>query len=151
MKRNGNYFASSTDTHRIYCIWMWVWLSLLVSSRIDWCLTVILTLRTWAVWDQNPRLSIILPTLYVLLWVQSYIIVGIYVNSMKCKYSESDPWLSSWSISPQLMIHYIQDSRGVSWRTPWATTILYFHGFYSLFGTLVSVNIHFNFSPLIEW
>jgi len=43
---------------------------------------LILTLRTWAVWDRNRRLTIILPILYGLFWGSTLVIVGIYVNSM---------------------------------------------------------------------
>jgi hypothetical protein len=50
---------------------------------------VILTLRTWAVWDRNPRLTVILLSFYVLLWFPTYILGGVFVNSMKCKWSDS--------------------------------------------------------------
>jgi len=57
------------------------------SSHINWCLTVILTLRTWAVWNRNRRLTIILPTLYTLFCASSFIIVVRWVNSMTCKWN----------------------------------------------------------------
>ncbi|KIM36934.1 hypothetical protein M413DRAFT_31328 [Hebeloma cylindrosporum] len=44
---------------------------------------LILTLRTWAVWERNRRLSIILPTLYVFLWFPNYIIDGMFLSSLK--------------------------------------------------------------------
>jgi len=43
---------------------------------------MILTIRTWAVWNRNKYLSIILPTLYVLVWGSCVIIVCIFLNSI---------------------------------------------------------------------
>ena len=55
-----------------------------VSGRIDWCLTVILTIRTWAVWDRNQWLSIILPILYSVCWVADLFIMVRLINSTTC-------------------------------------------------------------------
>jgi len=55
------------------------------SSRINRCLTVILTLRTWAVWNRDKRLTIILPILYFLFWGSGFIIRGIYLSDIKGK------------------------------------------------------------------
>jgi len=43
---------------------------------------MILTLRTWAVWNRNQRLSIILPILYVLVWGSCFVILVICINSI---------------------------------------------------------------------
>ena len=57
----------------------------LISSCIDWRLTVILTLRTWAVWNRDRRLSIILPIFFTLVEGSGFVIIGIYLNSIKCR------------------------------------------------------------------
>ncbi|KIM36360.1 hypothetical protein M413DRAFT_292129 [Hebeloma cylindrosporum] len=41
------------------------------------------TLRTWAVWNRNRHLSIILPILFILVEGSSLVIMGIYFNSVK--------------------------------------------------------------------
>jgi len=43
---------------------------------------MLLTLRTWAVWGRNNRLSIILPILYALFWGSGFVILGIFLNSV---------------------------------------------------------------------
>ena len=86
------FFSSSIDNHWIHGVRRYAWLSPCVSCHcINWYITVLLTLRTWAAWERNLRLSIILPALYVLLWIPSYVINGIFVHSMKC--IESIPYL----------------------------------------------------------
>ena len=57
----------------------------LLPSRINWRLPVILTLRTWAVWNRNKRLSIILPILYSLCWVSCLVILVRFIDSITCK------------------------------------------------------------------
>jgi len=44
---------------------------------------MILTLRTWAVWNRDQRLTIILPILYVLFWGSGFIIRGISLSRTK--------------------------------------------------------------------
>jgi len=44
---------------------------------------IILTLRRWAVWNRDQRLTIILPILYVLFWGSGFIIRGIYLSHIK--------------------------------------------------------------------
>ena len=56
-----------------------------ILSRIYKCLTVILTLRTWAVWKRNQRLSIIFPTLFVLVWIPGFVVTFMFVNSVVCQ------------------------------------------------------------------
>jgi hypothetical protein len=46
---------------------------------------VLLTLRTWAVWNRNRRLSIILPILYFLVWGSCFVVLSLYLNSSTCK------------------------------------------------------------------
>jgi len=43
---------------------------------------MVLTLRTWAVWHRNKRLSIILPVLYILFWGPAFVILGIFLKSI---------------------------------------------------------------------
>jgi hypothetical protein len=112
------------------------------SNGADWRLPVILTLRTWAVWNRNKLLSIILPILYNLSWGSALIILVRYIHSIKCM---SDllfvlDFLGRF-ISPQLVLRPIQDSPGVSRHT--LTKMLFFHWSYCLSGTPVSVNMLF--------
>ena len=51
------------------------------------CLTVILMLRTWAVWNRNQRLTIILPIIYILFCTSGLIILVRYFNSITCKWN----------------------------------------------------------------
>jgi len=44
---------------------------------------MVLSLRTWAVWNRNQRLTIILPILYVLVWGSAFAVLGIYLNSVE--------------------------------------------------------------------
>jgi len=44
---------------------------------------MILTLRTWAVWNRDRRLTIILPILYFLCWGSSFIVRTIYLTHIK--------------------------------------------------------------------
>ena len=53
----------------------------------DWYLTVILTLRAWAVWNRNQRLAVILPILYTCIWSSNFVFLGIFLNSVTCKQS----------------------------------------------------------------
>jgi len=43
---------------------------------------MVLTLRTWAVWKRDKRLSIILPVVYLLFWGPAFVILGIFLKSM---------------------------------------------------------------------
>jgi hypothetical protein len=97
-KTEGNLFCSQSWCllgllhPRVY----WPFLS--ISSRTDWWPTVLLTLRTLAMWNWNQRISIILPILYVLLWGSSFAILTLFLNSVICKRSNPHLWLSSWFI-----------------------------------------------------
>ncbi|KAF8965957.1 hypothetical protein BDZ97DRAFT_741517 [Flammula alnicola] len=44
---------------------------------------LILTLRTWAVWDRNARLTIILPILYAICWGPDFFFLVIFLRSLK--------------------------------------------------------------------
>lgn len=55
----------------------------------DWYLTVILTLRAWAVSNRNERLVVILPILYTCVWSSNCVFLGIFLNSVTCKQSAS--------------------------------------------------------------
>jgi len=57
----------------------------LVSGCVNWQLPVILTLRTWAVWNRNRRLAIILLVLFTLIEGSSFVAISIYSNSVKCR------------------------------------------------------------------
>ncbi|KIM44057.1 hypothetical protein M413DRAFT_443118 [Hebeloma cylindrosporum] len=48
---------------------------------------MILTIRTWAVWNRNRRLSIILPILYALVWGSCFFFLSKFLNSLR----SSDP------------------------------------------------------------
>jgi len=74
---------TSIDAHWGFCIREQVQLTLPVSSSIHWFLTVILTLRTWAVWNRNRRLTIILPILYTLYCTSSFIVLVRWLNSVR--------------------------------------------------------------------
>jgi len=43
---------------------------------------MLLTLRTWAVWNRNKRLTIILSILFVLVWGAAFVILVIYLKSV---------------------------------------------------------------------
>ena len=70
----------------------------LVWGCVKWQLPVILTLRTWAVWNRNRRLTVILPILFTLSIGLSFVIMCIYYNSIKCRCSDSQSWPSGWFI-----------------------------------------------------
>jgi len=78
---------SSIDGHWGFCIREQVQPTLPVSSSIYWCLTVILTLRTWAVWNRSGRLTIILPILYTLYCTSGFIVLVLWHNSITSKWN----------------------------------------------------------------
>lgn len=43
---------------------------------------MLLTYRTWAVWNRNQRLSIILPILYALVWGSGFVVLSIFLKSI---------------------------------------------------------------------
>ena len=93
----GADFASSINGLWCWCIREQVQRTLPLLSHIYWCLIVILTLRTWAVWNRNQRLSIILPILYIVCWGSGLALVVRFINSTTCKwnfYAHSS--LSGW-------------------------------------------------------
>lgn len=49
-------------------------------------ITVILTLRAWAVWGKDRRLSYALPVFFVLCWTPNFAFLGIFLNSLTCEY-----------------------------------------------------------------
>ena len=55
---------------------------------------MILTIRTWAVWNRNRRLTIILPILFVLVWGLCFIFLGKFLISLRCEYSYFHPTLT---------------------------------------------------------
>ena len=77
----------SIQGHWVWCIREWIQCTLAFSSHTDWCLTVILTLRTWAVWNKNQHLTIILPILYTLCFGSCLVILVIFGDSMTCKWN----------------------------------------------------------------
>lgn len=46
----------------------------------------ILTVRAWAVWNQDRRLTIILPIAYALFWIPDFAFLAIFLRSLECKY-----------------------------------------------------------------
>ena len=48
---------------------------------------VIMTTRTWAVWNKNPFLTYVLPIFYVITWTGGFVLMGIFVQRLKCQYS----------------------------------------------------------------
>lgn len=44
------------------------------------CAELILTLRTWAVWEKDKRLSYFLPILFCTVWTAGFIIMGFYLR-----------------------------------------------------------------------
>ena len=61
--------------------------------RTDWHLPVILTLRTWTVWNRNKGLAIILSIFYSLACVSSLVNIVRFTNSLTCT---SDLHFRSW-------------------------------------------------------
>ena len=47
---------------------------------------VILTLRTWGVWNRDRRLTIGLPIFFIACWVPMAIFIAIFLNSVECEY-----------------------------------------------------------------
>ena len=41
-----------------------------------------LLLRTWAVWKRNQHLSLIFPTLFVLVWIPGFVVTFMFLNSV---------------------------------------------------------------------
>jgi len=149
-KVEGIHFVSSIYGHWARCIREQVQPFTPFLGGTDWCLPVILTLRTWAVWNRNKRLSIILLIFYNLSWGSSIFVLVRFLNSLVCM-SDLHFVLDflGWFISWQLVLRPIQDSMDVSWRTP--VKILLFYGPYCLSGTPVSGNMLFGIIlPLIE-
>jgi hypothetical protein len=50
------------------------------------CRTVILMIRTWAVWERDRRLAIALPIFFVLIWCAICISATRYLSSLECMY-----------------------------------------------------------------
>jgi len=83
----GTYFAFSINDYWACCIREWVQLVFPVLSHVGCWLTVILTLRTWAVWNRHQRLSIILPIFYSLFVGSCFVIIIQVGNSVTCKWN----------------------------------------------------------------
>ena len=110
---------------------------------------MILTLRTWTVWNRNRCLSIILPILYSIFLALSFTIMVRVIKSSTCKWNfHAYSWLYGWFISWQSVHHHFQDTRDVPWHM--AAKVWFFCGPYWYSGMLVSVKVPFHFPPLIE-
>ena len=107
---DGTDFVSSIYGHWTCCLRGQVQHFTHCVGATDWHLPLILTLRTWAVWNRNKRLSIILPILYILSWGSSIIILVQILDSFTCT---SDlhfvPDFLGLFISRQLVLRPIQD------------------------------------------
>ena len=81
-------FLLSIQGHWVCFIRERVQRTLPISSHTDFgSLPVLLTLRTWAVWNRNQRLSIILLVLYSLCWGSALIITFWFGNSITSKWN----------------------------------------------------------------
>ena len=99
----GTHFLSSVYSYRGRCIREQVQLPTFpIPGRSDWRLTVILTIRTWAVWGRNQWLSIILPILYTICWISGLVISVRVVDSTTC---QSD----FHSLSKLSLIYFMED------------------------------------------
>jgi len=106
----GTHFMTSIYDHWAFCIWEKVQPYHPCSIGTNWHVPVILTLRTWAVWDRNRWLTIILPILYNLCWGSGFVTLIRFINSITCT---SDLCFvldfPGWLISRQLFLRPIQD------------------------------------------
>ena len=48
---------------------------------------VIMTTRTWAVWNKNRFLTYALPIFYFVIWVGGFVVNAIFIQSLKCQHS----------------------------------------------------------------
>ena len=83
-KIEGTHFVSSIFDHWDRCIRGQVQPYTPLSGGTDWRLPVILTLRTWAVWNRNKRLSVILPILLSIACVSCLVILVRFDKSITC-------------------------------------------------------------------
>ena len=119
---------------------------------IDWWLTVILVLRTWAVWDRNRRLFIMLSILYSIIFASTLTILVLVNKSSKCRRNvHAHFWFYGWFIPWQLVHHHIQNlnTRDVSWHI-FPAKVKFSCWPYWCSGMLVSVKGLFRFPPSIE-
>ena len=49
------------------------------------CVKVLLTMRTWAIWGKDHRLTIILPILWALCFGGVFTFMGFYLKSVSCE------------------------------------------------------------------
>lgn len=54
-------------------------------------ITVILTVRTWAVWEKNKRLTYGLFTIFILTTAAEFFLVGSYLNSSQRGFDDTSP------------------------------------------------------------
>ncbi|KAF9449495.1 hypothetical protein P691DRAFT_703153 [Macrolepiota fuliginosa MF-IS2] len=55
---------------------------------------LLLTIRTWAVWEKDRRLTIGLPIFFVSFWVTQYALVGLYLGTLTYEPSPYQPWVT---------------------------------------------------------
>lgn len=48
---------------------------------------VIMTMRTWAVWNRNRTLTYVLPIFFIFVWGGSMVTVGIFLRTVRCQHS----------------------------------------------------------------
>jgi hypothetical protein len=76
-------------------------------------IAVILTLRTWAVWDRNRRVAIALAVFFAICWLPVIPVIITFVKSLECKRSPSclyeNEILKGYSVEV-----YTTPSRGLS-------------------------------------
>ena len=128
----GTHFVSSVCGYWHCCIWEQVQPPTFSISSHDWSITVILTLRTWAVWDRNQWLSIILPILYSFCWISGLVISVQVVDSTTCK-------LDFHCLSESWLIYFLEDG-----APPYP-------GFKGCFLTRANPNIVFLWAILLVW
>jgi len=48
---------------------------------------VIMTTRTWAVWNKNRFLTYALPIFYVVIWAGGFVLTGLFIEGLECQYT----------------------------------------------------------------
>jgi FtsH-binding integral membrane protein len=64
---------------------------------------VILTIRAWAVWEQDRRLTFGLPIFFVLCWAPTFVVIGLYLSSLKCERN-----MQGGSFSNRILINVLE-------------------------------------------
>jgi hypothetical protein len=92
--------------------------------------TVLLTVRTWAVWNRDWRLTIGLPIFFVICWVPAFGVTAMFIKSLACKKDAIfHCWFPSLMSSADLPITAeFQDCLAIGSRVPsisWMLLLVY--------------------------